>query len=110
MRGVIKKSRFRAMTAGISVTDSTFITSLIKKYFPLGEIIVFGSRANGTNRTDSDLDVCIRDLKALPLAEWQKLSQEFIDSDLPYKVDLCDWHRLSQNFQKVISSTGHLLA
>ena len=33
--------------------------SLLKDYFPLGKVYLFGSYAKGTNREDSDIDVAI---------------------------------------------------
>jgi predicted nucleotidyltransferase len=80
------------------------IVDLINKYFPGCEISIFGSRADNTFKETSDLDLCLKSSKHLDLANWAKLEEEIAQTDIPFKVDLVDWHRVSPEFQKIISS------
>lgn len=89
--------------------DLAFIKNSILRFFPHSEIIFFGSRTKGTHQIGSDLDVCIRDSSPLSLSEWAKLDEVFSNSDLPYKVDISDWNRISTEFQKVIQTTGRII-
>ena len=91
------------MIPGLTQDQQNQIKEMIHRYFPDAEILVFGSRLNGTHKPASDLDLCIRSHSLLPVAEWSKLSAELSDSDLPFKVDLLDWHRIAEDFQRIIS-------
>jgi uncharacterized protein len=65
---------------------------------------VFGSRATGGARRYSDLDLAIDAGRPLVLDEIANLSEAFRDSDLPYRVDLVDWHNLDARFRQTIAS------
>lgn len=69
----------------------------------LPPIYVFGSRANHTASTNSDLDILIKGEERLPLETYYALKDAFEYSNLPFRVDLLDWHRLSTDFQKAIN-------
>jgi len=64
-------------------------------------VAVFGSRAKGTAKTFSDLDLVIRGL--ISRDELSRLRELFEDSDLPFKVDLVVWNDLDPSFQQQIS-------
>lgn len=63
---------------------------------------VFGSRAKNKARPLSDLDLCIKDKAAMPLHTLATLEAAFEESDLPFKVDVKDWHMMSENFRALI--------
>jgi predicted nucleotidyltransferase len=63
---------------------------------------VFGSRASGRARRYSDLDLAIDAGRQLTLDEIAQLSEAFSDSDLPYRVDLVDWHNVHGRWQQMI--------
>ena len=63
---------------------------------------MFGSRANGLAKDTSDLDLVIMGKEKMPLNEYHALKDAFEYSELPFRVDLLDWHRISKDFQKLI--------
>jgi len=63
---------------------------------------VFGSRTTGRARRYSDLDLAIDVGRRLTLDEIARLTEAFSDSDLPYRVDLVDWHDIDDRWQKII--------
>jgi type I restriction enzyme S subunit len=63
---------------------------------------VFGSRATGRARRYSDLDLAIDAGRRLTLDEIAELAEAFSDSDLPYKVDLVDWHDIDDRWRQTI--------
>lgn len=65
------------------------------------EVMAFGSRAKGTARKFSDLDLVF--VSEIDRRELAKLRNAFEDSDLPYKVDLAVWTELDPTFQKHIA-------
>ena len=60
----------------------------------------FGSRARGNPKQLSDLDLCFFD--DIPLNTQAHLEEDFEESDLPYKVDIVNWNKCSESFQKII--------
>ncbi|EKE06426.1 MAG: hypothetical protein ACD_19C00014G0040 [uncultured bacterium] len=62
---------------------------------------IFGSRATGTNRKYSDLDLGIIAKTKVPTSKIFDLENEFDQSNLPYKVDVVDFNNVSENFKKV---------
>jgi predicted nucleotidyltransferase len=64
---------------------------------------VFGSRATGRARRYSDLDLAIDAGRPLTLDEIAGLSEAFSDSDLPYRVDLLDWHDVDDRLRQAIA-------
>lgn len=65
-------------------------------------VYAFGSRANWTAKDTSDLDLCVKGKKAIPLALIEKVKDAFSLSKIPYKVDVVDYHRISESFRKLI--------
>jgi kynurenine formamidase/predicted nucleotidyltransferase len=61
---------------------------------------VYGSRARGTHKLTSDLDLCIfSDISVMKLAE---IKESFNNLMLPFTVDFVVWGRLSEDFKKII--------
>lgn len=65
---------------------------------------VFGSRATGRARRYSDLDLAIDAGRRLSLDELAELAEAFSDCDLPYKVDLIDWHNIDDRWRQTITA------
>ena len=70
------------------------------------EVILFGSRVNGTWRKFSDLDICLRAKHKIDMAEISRLTEEFETSELTFTVDLIDYARCDTSFQSKIDKTG----
>lgn len=60
----------------------------------------FGSRARGNPKTLSDLDICFFD--NIPTNVLAHIDEDFEESDLPYKVDVVDWNKCSDDFRAII--------
>jgi predicted nucleotidyltransferase len=50
----------------------------------------------------SDLDLCVRGGRRVDEKRMRKLRDTFDISDLPFRVDVVDWHDLSEDFRKLI--------
>ncbi len=68
---------------------------------------VYGSRAKGTHRPTSDLDICFTD--QIPLAIQAHIEEDFELSDLPFHVDLSDYNLMDSSFQDRIKKDFVLL-
>lgn len=70
------------------------------------EVWVFGSRVTGKYRKTSDLDICVRWVNGPRPGKLELLKEAFEQSDLPFIVDVCDYHAVAPDFQDVILTTG----
>ena len=65
---------------------------------------VFGSRVKGTQKPYADLDLVVVGKTRLALAQLDELAESFIESDLPFRVDVLDWNRISEAFREEIDT------
>lgn len=79
------------------------IKRIIRKYLNQShyKVFIFGSWATKTNRRFSDVDVGILGEKRLPGHIIVQIQEELGNSPIPYKVDVVDFQKVSQEFQKV---------
>jgi type I restriction enzyme S subunit len=81
------------------------VLNILRASFPKStKVWVFGSRATGRARRYSDLDLAIDAGRPLTLNEIAGLTEAFSDSDLPYKVDLVDWHNIDDRWRQTITA------
>ena len=62
----------------------------------------FGSRATWNAKDHSDLDLAVVGDGPLPRGTLARLKESFEESTLPMRVDVLDWHDISESFRKVI--------
>lgn len=78
------------------------VRGILKKHVPQYTVWAFGSRATWKAKEFSDLDLVIITDQPLSLSVSASLSEDFSESDLPYKVDVVDWATTSESFRKII--------
>jgi uncharacterized protein len=86
----------------LSPRELDLVRALLAAQVPGVEVRAFGSRVRGTARSYSDLDLVLLDDRPLTLPTMGTLLEAFQESDLPFRVDLVDWHRISESFREVI--------
>ena len=69
------------------------------------QIFVFGSRATGTLKRASDLDLAIDLGRPLTQLEQSNLAEKFEESDLPYRVDVVDLQTVQPYFKVIVEKT-----
>ena len=74
------------------------------------EVLVFGSRIKGTHQKFSDLDLCLKSNKSVSLEDIAELKERLRDSDLPFIVDIINYHDVSDGFKKIIDRDGILFS
>lgn len=82
------------------------VCDLLECHLPGREVRLFGSRANGTTKPHSDIDLVIMGDELLPVTTMRILRDAFDDSDLPFQVDLVEWAGTSEEFKRVIAATA----
>lgn len=92
------------MQAPIAVSPAEWeiICNVLQKNVPQYEVWAFGSRATGKAKPYSDLDLVVMTSLPLPLSLSAAISDDFSESDLPWKVDVLDWSTVSESFRKII--------
>lgn len=78
------------------------VRDILRRHVAQAEVWAFGSRATGTAKPYSDLDLAIIAGQPLPLATLAALAEAFSESDLPWKVDLVDWATTGEPFRRII--------
>lgn len=69
-------------------------------------VLVYGSRAKGTQKPFSDLDLCVKQSVEVDDKLLNRLRDAFQESNLPITVDLFDYHQMSEVFQQEVDKSG----
>jgi predicted nucleotidyltransferase len=72
-------------------------------------VVVFGSRALGTAKKYSDVDLALIGSSPVPAKLKALLAEAFEASDLPYTVDIVDFNQASPALQSQITEHGQEL-
>ena len=79
------------------------VRRILTEHVPACEVRAFGSRATWTAKDYSDLDLAIVGAGPLHRGALGRLKDAFEDSDLPIRVDVLDWHAISESFRNAIA-------
>jgi predicted nucleotidyltransferase len=83
--------------------DLTIVLDILRAHLPHGaRAWVFGSRATGTARRYSDLDVALEWERPLGLDLIGAVTEALSESELPYKVDVVDLRLVTPAFRMII--------
>lgn len=85
------------------------VRRLLVVQVPECEVRAFGSRVLGKAKPHSDLDIALLGPVRLPLARLVALREAFQECELPIRVDVIDWHAISENFRKIIAAKFEIL-
>ena len=85
------------------------VSSILSQVVPDCEVRAFGSRAKGTARKYSDLDLVVKGTGPLDTSRYARLSVAFEESSLPINVDVLDWHTIPESFRRNIEKGFVLL-
>lgn len=80
------------------------VQKILQRHVPGYEVRAFGSRVTGKARPHSDLDLVVMTDQPLERKLYYRLQDAFEESDLPIRVDLLDWQRISPEFRRHIEA------
>lgn len=86
----------------LSPEHRQLVQKILAEHVPECEVRVFGSRVKGTQKPYADLDLAVVGPARLARARLDALEDSFIESDLPFRVDVLDWFTLSEEFRQEI--------
>ena len=78
------------------------VKDILSAHVPNCEVRAFGSRVTGKAKPYSDLDLAIIGKAPLDFDTLRLLEEAFETSELPFRVDVLDWHAISDSFRRVI--------
>ena len=82
--------------------DHDTVLKILRQRIPDRIVWVFGSRAGSKARKYSDLDLVVVGSEPIPDDIFDRLVDDFDDSELPFRVDLLDWNRIADSFKPSI--------
>ena len=77
------------------------LTQIFKNYCPKAEIWAYGSRLDGDSHSGSDLDMTVKSFNE-EVKYLYELKTLLIDSDIPFLMDINEFDKLPESFQKEI--------
>lgn len=92
---------------GLETKHLEFLKATLKKQFCDENIkfYIFGSRAKGTQKEYSDIDIAVDDKgQKISTDILLKAISEFENSTFPYEVDIIDLNSIEKNFKSLITS------
>lgn len=72
------------------------------------KVYLFGSRATGSARRTSDIDVAVWPLVELPVGTLAAIREALFETTIPYTVDLVDLSETDPTFQTRVRGEGVL--
>ena len=79
------------------------IKAIVYTNLPDCEIRAFGSRVNNSAKPYSDIDISLVTDRVIDDKVLAIIEQAFENSNIPIRVEVCDWHRLTADFQAIIA-------
>jgi len=84
------------MAHGLSDRDLALITEAIQAFPAITQVLLFGSRAKGTHKTGSDVDLAVKG-EAVTYETVIRLSETLNEEKpLPYYFDVLDYARITE--------------
>ena len=92
------------ITASVDLNPNHLATVkvILAEHVPECEVRAFGSRTTWTARDYSDLDLAVVGEGPVDWRTLGRLKEALEESDLPMRVDVLDWHAISESFREVI--------
>lgn len=85
------------------------VRNLLASHVPECEVRAFGSRVNGMAKSYSDLDLVVIGTANLDRNRLELLREAFMDSELPFRVDVLDWNVIPESFKRIISRRDEVI-
>ncbi len=93
----------------VSPHQLEIIQKILRQHVPDCEVRAFGSRVTWTAKDYSDLDLVIVGKEKLPQKIIFALKEDFVESELSFRVDILDWNEISPEFKKNIEKRYEII-
>lgn len=78
----------------------SMVKEILKQFVFEKDVWAYGSRVKGTAKKHSDLDLVVFGLDS---KNFSNLREAFDESNIPFRVDIMDWNKIPESFQKNIT-------
>ena len=79
------------------------VQRILNLHFEGVEVWAYGPRVNGTDcPPDMDLELVVISEKPISFDDMTAVEKAFVESELPFRVDIIDWAKLPESLQKQI--------
>ena len=85
------------------------VKGILAGHVPEYDVLVYGSRADGSAKTHSYLDLAIMAEVPLVAPRLENLTAAFAKAGFPFRVEAVDWASTGKDYRKVIKKTGILI-
>lgn len=85
------------------------VKSILAGHMPEFDVLVYGSRAGGSAKKYSYLDLVVMSDKPIPAVRLEKLEAAFREARFPFRVETVDWAATGSNYRKEMKKTGILI-
>jgi len=82
------------------------VIKALEYHFPHAKIILFGSRATGTNKPGADIDIAVDISRPLKLRELSRIKATLENLPIPLEVDLVDFYDAPEELKNAIKNEG----
>lgn len=94
------------MNENINPDYKEAVLKAVAYHFPEAKVVLFGSRARGTNNPGADIDIAIDAGRSLKLREISRIRATLENLPIPLEVDIVDLTSISNELKDVISNEG----
>jgi uncharacterized protein len=101
--------RLKSAMISAKAGQLVIVSEILARLAPGVEARAFGSRVAGGHKEYSDLDLALVGREKLSAGAMEALREAFSESDLPFRVDILDWHAISDEFRAVIAAKYEVL-
>ena len=81
-------------STGLETSTLVLLEEVFRKYSAIERVILYGSRAKGTQRLGSDIDLCLVG-PSIDLSLLSRIQNDLDELNLPYLIDCSIYHRIS---------------
>ena len=82
------------------------ILKAIAYHFPEAKVILFGSRARGTNKSGSDIDLALDIGEPIKLREMARTRVTLENLPISLEIDIVDAHNIPDKLKEIIAHEG----
>jgi predicted nucleotidyltransferase len=90
----------------MTIHNQKLLIGLLSVLFPDATIYLFGSRARGDHRPESDIDIALNNKKQIDVLELIRAANVIEALNIPHKVDLVDMYTVPEQMRAMIKQEG----
>jgi predicted nucleotidyltransferase len=95
-----------SVNSGLSIQTISQLSEIFARHEKVSSVVLYGSRAKGNWRNESDIDLTIH-AEGLEWSEFQQIEREIDDLLLPWKIDLSLYEHIdNQQLREHIERVG----